>query len=777
MLIPALAAFFLSGFAALLYQVTWQRMLVIFSGADVYSATMVIAAFMAGLGCGSLAGGFVADRLSRFATLVAFAAAEAGIAFFGLQSKTLFYDVLYGQFAQVAAMPVAAGLVLFVSLLLPTCLMGASLPLLARAMTRHVRTAARTIGWLYAINTLGAAIGAMAATWWYIPHRGIEGTLVAAAWLNLACAALVVPLALIAGVRFPRTAAATEQAPAEASVTAAGGDAGLRLPFSTWVWLYGLSGFIALSFEIVWFRLLGVMLKSTAFTFGTLLAQYLFWLGLGSALGSMMAGRIRRPAAVFLMLQTAAAVYAGLSLSVIVQGVGPRGAFAKLREYFSTYDPLHIPGAVAAIRDFISHTLWNTPPGDPLSGDFITLYLALPVGLIAPATLLMGMSFPMLQRVVQTDMRRIGRRTGLLLVANIAGSTLGTMLTGWVLLGLLGTAATLIFLIALSGSFAVAAWHLLPAGPSRMVIVAAAAALVIATLAALPSSQRLWAALHGTTPDWILAAEDGSGVSVLTAQRRPDFSDRVVVYVNGLGQSHLPYGGIHTELGALPALLHPSPQNAAIIGLGSGDTLFGAAGRPELQRIVSIEIIKPQIDTLRELFARNGYAGLSVVLHDRRIHHVFGDGRLVLGVGGERFDIIEADALRPQSAYAGNLYSEEYFALLRDRLKPGGYAVTWAPTGRVTRTFVKVFPHVLGFGSILIGANEPVHVDLQTIASRLSDPRVQNYYAAGGVEIAPLVRNLLRQMRRYTNDDPAVLGDTNTDLFPRDEFEIPRVFD
>jgi spermidine synthase len=165
------------------------------------------------------------------------------------------------------------------------------------------------------------------------------------------------------------------------------------------------------------------------------------------------------------------------------------------------------------------------------------------------------------------------------------------------------------------------------------------------------------------------------------------------------------------------------------------------------------------------------------VLHDRRIHHVFGDGRLVLGVGGERFDIIEADALRPQSAYAGNLYSEEYFALLRDRLKPGGYAVTWAPTGRVTRTFVKVFPHVLGFGSILIGANEPVHVDLQTIASRLSDPRVQNYYAAGGVEIAPLVRNLLRQMRRYTNDDPAVLGDTNTDLFPRDEFEIPRVFD
>src|ERR671919_1533024 len=101
MLISAFAAFFLSGFAALLYQVTWQRMLVIFSGADVYSATMVIAAFMAGLGCGSLAGGYLADRLSRFASLISFAIAEASIALFGFNSKRLFYDVLYGDYAEL----------------------------------------------------------------------------------------------------------------------------------------------------------------------------------------------------------------------------------------------------------------------------------------------------------------------------------------------------------------------------------------------------------------------------------------------------------------------------------------------------------------------------------------------------------------------------------------------------------------------------------------------------------------------------------------------------
>ncbi len=749
MLIPALAAFFISGFAALLYQVAWQRMLVIFSGADVYSATMVIAAFMGGLGCGSLAGGYVADRLSRFASLLAFAAAEAAIALFGFNSKTLFYDMLYRDFAQVAATPALVAPLLFVLLLIPTSLMGASLPLLSRALTMRVETAARTVGWLYGINTLGAATGSLAAIWWYIPRNGIDGALYAAAWLNLACAALVVPLALAAAVSTPRdreaAAAENRSAPPPAGT---GGPA-----FSTWAALFGLSGFIALSLELVWFRLLGVMLKSTAFTFGTLLAQYLFWLGLGSAAGSMFAAVVRRPASLFLLLQTAAAVYAGLSLSGIVREVAPDGSWTALGEYFGAYEPL----GVADVRL------------DALPREFIRLYLGLPTILLAPATFLMGLSFPMLQRVVQTDVHWVGRRTGVLLLANIAGSTVGTVLTGWFLLRVLGTAHTLMCLVALSGVFAISAWRLAPRERVRRAPAVVAAALVVLTLVMLPSSSALWAALHGTTPNVILVAEDGTGVSLLKSVSA-SFTKGVVVFVNGLGQSQLPYGGIHTELGALPALFHPSPQSAALIGLGSGDTLFGVAGRPELGRIVSIEIIRPQIDTLRALFLRHPYGGLSTVLGDRRIQHVFGDGRLVLKVGGEKFDIIEADALRPESAYAGNLYSEEYFQLVRDRLKPGGYAVTWAPTPRVTRTFVHVFPHVVGFGVILVGSDRPILLDRTTIEARLADPRVADYYASAGINIRRTLVPLLNSARLYTKDDPSLRGDTNTDLFPRDEF-------
>lgn len=754
MLIPALAAFFLSGFAALLYQVAWQRMLVIFSGADVYSATMVIAAFMAGLGCGSLAGGYVADRLSRFAALLAFALAEAAIAVFGLTSKTLFYDVLYGQFADLAARPLLAAPLLFAVLVVPTCLMGASLPLLARALTVGVDTAARTVGWLYGINTLGAAAGALSAVWWSIPDRGIDGTLRVAALFNLGCAALVVPLAVFFALR-PMSSEGTRTTSSMGDETAAG-QTTTPLPFSLWVALYALSGFIALSFELVWFRLLGVMLKSTAFTFGTLLAQYLFWLGIGSAVGSLFAARVRRPATVFLMVQALAAVYAGFSLVAIVALASPQSSWAwpPLRNYFDGYDPLPVPGGLAAALS---------------SRQFSLLYFALPFVLLGPATFLMGLSFPMLQRIVQTDVRWVGRRTGLLLVANIAGSTIGTMLTGLLLLRWLGTAATAVSLVALSAVFALSALRWSAHRRRAKASVAVVVALLIVIILLLPSRTTLWAALHGVRSTNILVAEDGSGVSVLKSGS-PSFAAGVAVFVNGLGQSYLPYGGIHTELGALPALFHPSPQSAALIGLGSGDTLFAVAGRPELQRIVSIEIVKPQIDTLRDLQARHPYPGLSTVLTDPRIQHVFGDGRLVLKVGGETFDIIEADALRPQSAYAGNLYSREYFELLRRQLKPGGFAVTWAPTPRVTRTFVDVFPHVVGFGGILVGSDRVIPLDRATIEARLVDPRVVNYYSMAGIDIRHLLIPLLNAAHVFSARDAEMSGDRNTDLNPRDEF-------
>ena len=195
----------------------------------------------------------------------------------------------------------------------------------------------------------------------------------------------------------------------------------------------------------------------------------------------------------------------------------------------------------------------------------------------------------------------------------------------------------------------------------------------------------------------IVQGEDGSGLSVL---KTPRGNPQTTVYANGLGQSTLPFGEIHTALGACPALLHPHPVSIAVIGLGSGDTVCSAGGRPETRTIDSIEIIAPELDTLRQLDLRRHYPGLRSLLNDDRVHHWFTDGRALLRKGDRRYDIIEADALRPTSAYAGNLFSLEYFALLRAHLNPGGIAITWTPTPRVIDSFIQAFPHVLLFESV-----------------------------------------------------------------------------
>ena len=164
--------FFTSGVAALLYQVIWQRLLALFSGADLYSVTIIVAAFMGGMGVGHLVGGHLADRLSARAALVGFAISELSIAVFGYFSGTLYYDVLYQRFGSLDISAPAMGGLLFLSLLWPTFFMGASLPLLARALTNRIDRAASVIGVLYGVNTLGAVneLGVFAMT-----ERGLRG--------------------------------------------------------------------------------------------------------------------------------------------------------------------------------------------------------------------------------------------------------------------------------------------------------------------------------------------------------------------------------------------------------------------------------------------------------------------------------------------------------------------------------------------------------------------------------------------------------------------------
>jgi spermidine synthase len=288
----------------------------------------------------------------------------------------------------------------------------------------------------------------------------------------------------------------------------------------------------------------------------------------------------------------------------------------------------------------------------------------------------------------------------------------------------------------------------------------------------IPGQAQLWSALHGVTTDRVILAEDATGLSVL-ANERSDFRGATTVFVNGLGQSYVPFGGGHTTLGLIPALLHPAPLDVAVIGLGSGDTLYASAARAETQRIDSIEINGAQLPTLRELHARTGYGGLGRLLGDDRIRQITGDGRRHLLDATRRYDVIEADALRPTSAFAGSLYSVEYFQLLRKRLKPGGLAVTWVPTARTLETFRAVFPHVARFDFVLVGSNEPISIDRNEILRRARSPAVQEHFLAADLNLAPWVAGMLRDYQPVPPNPSADPSDLNSDLFPRDELGLP----
>jgi predicted membrane-bound spermidine synthase len=733
--------FFLSGAAALVYQVAWQRLLALHSGVGLYSVAMIVAAFMAGLGIGSHLGGRLSTGLGGGRALAAFAALELGISAFGAASTWIYYDWLYPRAVHLPSPSWTAGLLHLAALLPPTTLMGMSLPLLVRAVVTDVEGAGRRIGWLYGINTLGAAAGSLATPWALLPALGLRGAVLAAASANLA-----VGLGALGLFARRRGAAGRAGAGAEAppSRLAAGSEAPGGRPLPLWVSLYALSGFVALSLEIVWFRLLDVAVKSTAFTFGTVLAVYL----LGSALGALLAaprvGRLQRPLRAFLLVQCGLLALAALPLLVVVALPPHVRGFSWLVDYWAAYDffPLGHVGDRATVA---------------------RLYALLPLLLFFVPTVLMGVSFPILQRAVHDDPATSGRKVGALQAANIAGCVAGSLLVGLVSLQHLGTPGTLRLLLAVGIVFALV-------GLRFYGWTFAAPALLLALLAvALPGPERLWRRLHGVPAGVPLALfeEDATSVVALT----PD-EGSWRLSVNGKGNSWLPYGrgrrygGGHTLLGALPATVHPAPVDVAVVGLGSGDTAWAAAWRAETRSLTVFEISAPQPRILWRLVGLVDMADTRRLLEDPRLRVRIEDGRKALEAGTATYDLIEADATWPETSGSGNLYSVEFFTSASRRLRPGGVMCTWAPTRRVAASFRAVFPHAVEGGNeeVLIGSLSPIPFEPRLWAARA---------ATAEPYLGPRrTRDLLGALRRLRPAGSPPATTLNRDLFPRDEYAV-----
>ena len=518
--------FFVSGFTALLYQVAWQRMLGLFSGSDVRSVTIVIASYLLGLGLGNLISSRHSDRFNNSQCVQIYGICNLGIALFAVSSRFLFYDLLFLRWQSLAQYPLLMLGIVLVSLLIPTTMMGLSLPLLSKAISRSADKAASRIGWLYGINTLGSGLGTLISGWYIVGTFGYEKTVYLGAIFS-SCVGLT---ALAVARQF-----GTSNYSQSPTKNTAAPIVRQRKSIKEWYILVFLSGFAAISWEIIWFRVLDIALQSNAYTYAHLLAFVLVSNGIGSLLGSKAIPYIRNPKKAFLLIQGIVAIYSAIAIWLI--------SFV-----WQAYPQLRAGEGYVNFNNI----------GFPL----IFKYLIVPALMMILPNLLLGFYFPLVQKAIQSDGKAIAKRVGSILVANILGNVLGSLVTGLILLNLLGTSGSIKLLCCIGLGFLIAIrpnWF-----QAKFTLLLTILALISAI--AFPHNNRLWAGLQGIqADDYFIVAEDSTSVAAITEN-----NNKGKLYASGQVQANFPYMHIHGLLGSIPALPHPNPTDVMIIGLGSG---------------------------------------------------------------------------------------------------------------------------------------------------------------------------------------------------------------
>ena len=730
--------FFVSGFTALLYQVAWQRMLGLFSGSDVRSVTVVIASYLLGLGLGNLISSRISSRLNNRQCVQAYGLCNLGIAIFAVSSRFLFYDLLFLRWQQLAQFPLLMLGIVLISLLIPTTLMGLSLPLLSKAINRGVENAASRIGWLYGVNTLGSGLGTLVSGWYIVGTFGYEKTVYIGAVFST-CVSLT---ALIIARQFRKSNLSLQNDNIHSATPSRRQEKSIK----EWYLLVFLSGFAAISWEIIWFRVLDIALQSNAYTYAHLLAFVLVGNGLGSLLGSKAIPRIRNPKKVFLLIQGIVAVYSAIAIwimALIWQN------YPKLRSDIGYINLDNV--------DF------------PL----VFKYLIVPSAMMILPNLLLGFYFPLVQKAIQSDGKEIGKRVGSILVANILGNVMGSLLTGLVLLNLLGTSGSIKLLCCVGLGFLIAIRpNLIKAKFTTFLAVVSLIAIV-----AFPHNDRFWAALQGIEKNaYFIAAEDSTSVAAITEK-----NEKGKLFASGQVQANFPYMHIHGLLGSIPALLHPNPTEVMIIGLGSGGTPHSIGANPATKQIKIVELLGAELTVLKEYAQTSVGKPLKNLFEDPRYNIVVGDGRRELVLSEQKFDIIEADAIQPWRSRAGMLYSQEFFREVQSKLKPGGFFVEWDVASGTRQTMLSVFPYVnrVGLGKnknlwILIGSDRPVEFDRENLLAKLNQPPVIDFIEQKvGLDVEKVRQDVIAAaVQKYSQAKDGKPKRVNTDLFPRGEYYL-----
>jgi spermidine synthase len=715
------AAFVLSGAAGLMYQVVWGRLLVLVFGSTTLAVSTVLSVFMGGLALGAWLVGRWIDRRPR--PLIIYAALELGIGLYalfvpwGLDRVLPVYQAVWSGTSSVGWLLAARVVLITAILIVPTTLMGATLPVISRALASGVGEIAGRVGRFYALNTAGAVAGAWLTGFVLLPAFGVTPTIRVAVACNLAAAAAAWALDRRWAVAAPAGSLRSGE-----SRSAAGSVDRCSRRVRLWVLAtLALSGAAALIDEVAWSRALGLILGSSVYAFTAMLATFLIGLAGGAAVGVRLARRIAP------RLAHLGAVQIGVAAAGLVTIVALS----------------HLPFTLVRGADALGSLGAGAIPLLQFGLSFLVMFLP---------TVGFGLVFPLALHVVTREADDVGATVGRIYAVNTVGAIVGAGLAGFVLIPAIGLQGSL--LLAIGVSLALGA-GLVVADPSVSRRRAAGLALGLAVagslaVAMIPS----WSAtLMSSGMVWNLpryvALYDAAGArgltdalaAVRTVYQREGLTATVLVQrdgdggrlltINGRTESGDPFMRTQVLIAHWPLWLARSTERVLVIGLGSGATA-GSVLRHPVRRLDVVELEAAILEASRWFEPENGRP-----LADPRTHASAADGRNFLLLSPDRYDVIISQPSLPWVAGAATLFTQDFFELAADRLAPGGVFGQWVaadalgsePLRSVMAAFAAVFPHVLVVeptpGDLfLIGSRERLAFDRSRIAAAFSDPAI-----------------------------------------------------
>lgn len=677
--------FFLSGISGLIYQIVWTRMLVLVFGNTLMATSTVLSAFMAGLAVGSFALGEYIDREPR-PLLTVYAVLEAGVGVFGLAFPLLIavmaplYTNVYQSFGEnLAIANFFRFLVCFVLILLPTFCMGGTLPVLLKHFARRFGRLGHQVGFLYGLNTAGAVVGCAAAGYWLLGTAGLRATTWIAVTINLG-------VAVVAWLLPNGRAGDDRVALAESRGEPGEPTGGARYPKPVVIAVFigiAISGFCALSLEVLWVRMLNLFLNNNVFSFTATIATFL----LGIAIGSLVFAHFLSG------VSSKLALFAGLQLGIAIMALATPFLFTLLQ-------------------------------GPLFSNRAETLTILKTTVIMIGPTVLMGIAVPLAIQICQWGWNKEGRSVGAVYASNTLGSILGAFAAGFILVPSVGLHPALITVVSLNLG---AGMLVVAAGTSvrrRMGLVAGWSTVVLLLFVTAPEALFREIYQRATPHSEILHYKEGKVANVVVYDFQAGYKD---LHLNGIEEasSRLWHVQLFKLLGVLPMLMHDEPEEALMIAFGAGMSA-GAA----IQQASSLEVVdlNPDIRGPAEIFRRENLG----VIDNPKLILTENDGRNALLLRPKQYSVIISDATNPKMFDSWTLYTREFYELTRSRLLPEGVFAQWLvyplPGDSLTsilRTFRSVYPHMSLWsihGSsqcLMLGTPERLSIDYEEFSERL----------------------------------------------------------